>query len=128
MNFLIDNFWLTGYFINATVFFGLMTHFVFVAKEVGIKQVKAMVDARDYTISKWAFVTWLVPYVGVYSLVRFVYLWNRIDADSLLERLTKFEQVNLSYIMRKLFVRKKEIVQSNANIDANDVVHSSDAL
>jgi hypothetical protein len=126
-DFLIDNFWLTGYFMNATVFFAIVTYFIYVTSEVGPAQVKAIVDARDYTVSKWVYVTWLIPYIGVYSGIRFLYRWNRIDADSLLERLVKFETIGFSWVTRKLFVRDKE-KQSTTNSVTDDVVHSSDAL
>lgn len=125
MDFLINNFWLTGYFINATVFFGLVTYLALITADIGKDIMRKLRENQSYEVSMWVFIVWLIPYIGVYSLVRFLYQWNRIKADSLLERVDKWSNRDPGVISR-IFLKQKDTKPTTEVFV--DTAHSSDAI
>ena len=80
---------LIGLLVNITVITGFIIWALRVREEIGY-QVYDKLREGVPRYSSWIFVFWLVPYMGVWSAIVSTYRWNKIDADTLIERLDIF--------------------------------------
>lgn len=100
---------LIGILINLMVIVGFVTWAIRIREEVGYTIYNKMrEDSPRY--SSWILLIWLIPYIGIYSLLKTMYRWHKIQADNLVERLDIFIHRPPGFIS-KYFLCKETVVQ-----------------
>lgn len=95
---------LVGLLINITVITGFIIWALKVREEIGYQVYdKLRDDVPRY--SSWIFVFWLVPYMGLWSVISSTYRWNKIEADTLVERLDIFIHTPPGFISKHFLLK-----------------------
>lgn len=88
---------LIGLLINVLTMVGAVVWNLSIRKDIGEELYgKIIKSAPKY--HGGVFILWLIPFIGVYSVLSSLYSWNKIDADNTVERLDKYIKTKPSFL------------------------------
>lgn len=105
----ILDFVITGYVVNFVCIFIMLVHSITVYNNIGRKIYKAIIDSSP-KYSNWILIQNLIPFIGIPYLIKFVYQWNSIQAENLIDRFDKFTNRKPCFISKFFLQEQKDIL------------------